>query len=255
MAGADLPGAYRRTLRRAAAAADLAAEYVQLRNRFLRIGRRARQASPRASPPPTVPARSSRASIRPPSPATSRAPATFFRCEPKRAACWCAPARPRLLSTWRAWPALTPAGVICEIMNEDGTMARVPQLKEFCVRHGLKMISVAELIRYRLKTRALRPPAGRRLYRDRIRRRSARSPIRANIRANHARNAFGADSRRSGRPGERAGADALALRLRRCVRIHRMRMPENDCRLAAPASPMKEWACWFICTRPAWDTG
>ncbi len=46
---------------------------------------------------------------------------------------------------------LTPAGVICEIMNEDGTMARVPQLREFCARHGLKMISVAEIIRYRLK--------------------------------------------------------------------------------------------------------
>jgi 3,4-dihydroxy 2-butanone 4-phosphate synthase/GTP cyclohydrolase II len=45
---------------------------------------------------------------------------------------------------------LNPSGVICEIMNEDGTMARVPQLVEFCARHGLKMISVAELIRYRL---------------------------------------------------------------------------------------------------------
>src|SRR5690242_13801849 len=46
---------------------------------------------------------------------------------------------------------LTPAGVICEIMNEDGTMARVPQLIEFCRRHSLKMVSVAELIRYRMK--------------------------------------------------------------------------------------------------------
>ena len=46
---------------------------------------------------------------------------------------------------------LTPAGVICEIMNDDGTMARVPQLMEFCERHGLKMISVADLIRYRMK--------------------------------------------------------------------------------------------------------
>ena len=46
---------------------------------------------------------------------------------------------------------LSPAGVICEIMNEDGTMARVPQLVEFCQRHGLKMISVADLIRYRLR--------------------------------------------------------------------------------------------------------
>src|SRR5262249_19886470 len=48
-------------------------------------------------------------------------------------------------------PGLTPAGVICEIMNEDGTMARVPQLVEFCARHSLKMLSVAELIRYRLR--------------------------------------------------------------------------------------------------------
>jgi len=47
---------------------------------------------------------------------------------------------------------LAPAGVICEVMNPDGTMARVPQLEEFCAHHGLKMISVAELIRYRLKT-------------------------------------------------------------------------------------------------------
>ncbi len=47
---------------------------------------------------------------------------------------------------------LSPGGVICEIMNEDGTMARVPQLVEFCRRYGLKMISVADLIRYRLQT-------------------------------------------------------------------------------------------------------
>lgn len=46
---------------------------------------------------------------------------------------------------------LAPAGVICEIMNEDGTMARVPQLVEFCARHGLKMVSVAQLIRYRMR--------------------------------------------------------------------------------------------------------
>jgi 3,4-dihydroxy 2-butanone 4-phosphate synthase / GTP cyclohydrolase II len=47
---------------------------------------------------------------------------------------------------------LTPAAVICEVMNPDGTMARVPELKEFCTRHNLKMISVADLIRYRMKT-------------------------------------------------------------------------------------------------------
>lgn len=46
---------------------------------------------------------------------------------------------------------LTPAGVICEIMNPDGTMARLPQLEEFCARHNLKLVSVADLIRYRLR--------------------------------------------------------------------------------------------------------
>jgi 3,4-dihydroxy 2-butanone 4-phosphate synthase/GTP cyclohydrolase II len=46
---------------------------------------------------------------------------------------------------------LTPAAVICEVMNDDGGMARVPELEEFCARHNLKMISVAELIRYRIK--------------------------------------------------------------------------------------------------------
>jgi 3,4-dihydroxy 2-butanone 4-phosphate synthase/GTP cyclohydrolase II len=46
---------------------------------------------------------------------------------------------------------LRPGGVICEIMNDDGSMARVPQLKEFCGKYGLKMISVADLIRYRLQ--------------------------------------------------------------------------------------------------------
>jgi 3,4-dihydroxy 2-butanone 4-phosphate synthase / GTP cyclohydrolase II len=47
---------------------------------------------------------------------------------------------------------LTPAGVICEIMKDDGTMARVPDLIEFCSQHGLKMLTVAELIRHRLQT-------------------------------------------------------------------------------------------------------
>jgi 3,4-dihydroxy 2-butanone 4-phosphate synthase / GTP cyclohydrolase II len=46
---------------------------------------------------------------------------------------------------------LTPAGVICEVMNDDGTMARVPDLIPYCERHGLKMITVADLIAYRRK--------------------------------------------------------------------------------------------------------
>ena len=50
---------------------------------------------------------------------------------------------------------LEPAGVICEIMNEDGTMARVPDLVPYCKRHGLKMVTVADLIKYRRKTEKL----------------------------------------------------------------------------------------------------
>ena len=46
---------------------------------------------------------------------------------------------------------LNPSGVICEIMNEDGSMSRVPQLAEFCREHNLKMVTVADLIRYRMQ--------------------------------------------------------------------------------------------------------
>jgi 3,4-dihydroxy 2-butanone 4-phosphate synthase / GTP cyclohydrolase II len=44
---------------------------------------------------------------------------------------------------------LNPSGVICEVMNDDGTMARVPDLERYCAKHGLKMITVADLIAYR----------------------------------------------------------------------------------------------------------
>jgi len=50
---------------------------------------------------------------------------------------------------------LYPAGVICEIMNDDGTMSRMPQLEAFAAQHGLKMISVAELVRYRIRKEML----------------------------------------------------------------------------------------------------
>jgi len=46
---------------------------------------------------------------------------------------------------------MKPAGVICEIMNEDGTMARVPQLLVFCKKHNLKITTIAKLIEYRLQ--------------------------------------------------------------------------------------------------------
>lgn len=50
---------------------------------------------------------------------------------------------------------LEPAGVICEIINEDGSMARLPQLTEFCMEHGLKLVSIADLINYRMKKEKL----------------------------------------------------------------------------------------------------
>jgi len=50
---------------------------------------------------------------------------------------------------------LYPAGVICEIMNEDGTMARVPQLAKFARKHGLLMITIADLIKHRMRTESL----------------------------------------------------------------------------------------------------
>jgi len=50
---------------------------------------------------------------------------------------------------------LNPAGVVCEIMKDDGTMARVPDLVAYCERHGLKMVTVADLIEYRRRTEKL----------------------------------------------------------------------------------------------------
>ena len=50
---------------------------------------------------------------------------------------------------------LNPAGVVCEIMNEDGTMARVPDLTSFCEQHGIKLLTIADLIEYRRGTEKL----------------------------------------------------------------------------------------------------
>ncbi|MGH3118532.1 MAG: GTP cyclohydrolase II, partial [Gaiellales bacterium] len=50
---------------------------------------------------------------------------------------------------------LNPAGVVCEIMNEDGTMARVPDLIRYCEKHDVKLITVADLIEYRRRTEKL----------------------------------------------------------------------------------------------------
>ena len=50
---------------------------------------------------------------------------------------------------------LYPAGVLCEILNEDGTMARLPQLFDFAQKYNLKYITIADLIAYRRQTETL----------------------------------------------------------------------------------------------------
>ncbi|MCM2263609.1 MAG: bifunctional 3,4-dihydroxy-2-butanone-4-phosphate synthase/GTP cyclohydrolase II [Desulfuromonadales bacterium] len=50
---------------------------------------------------------------------------------------------------------LKPAGVICEIMNDDGTMSRMPQLRQFADRHGLLIVTIADLVAYRMRTELL----------------------------------------------------------------------------------------------------
>jgi 3,4-dihydroxy 2-butanone 4-phosphate synthase/GTP cyclohydrolase II len=50
---------------------------------------------------------------------------------------------------------LNPSAILCEVMNEDGTMARVPDLTRFCARHGLAMVTVADLIRHRMRNERL----------------------------------------------------------------------------------------------------
>src|SRR5438034_1167197 len=50
---------------------------------------------------------------------------------------------------------LDPSAVLCEVMNEDGTMARVPDLAKFCEKHGFALVTVADLIRHRMKTERL----------------------------------------------------------------------------------------------------
>ena len=124
---------------------------------------------------------------------------------------------------------LAPAGVICEIMNDDGTMARVPQLVEFCARHGLKMISVAETIRYRMRHENLRPARGRGLHRHRVR----GVPDDCLWERVQSRIPRGRGARGGRRPGESAGAHARPLRVRRGVRLHGLRLRPAGARIPA----------------------
>ena len=115
--------------------------------------RRARASRP-ASPPPTARTRSRSRSTRRAAPTTSSSPATSSRCAPAPAACSQRAGQTEAAVDLARLAGLNPAGVICEVMNDDGTMARVPDLIPYCERHGLKMVTVADLIEYRRRTRS-----------------------------------------------------------------------------------------------------
>ena len=106
---------------------------------------------------------------------------------------------------------LYPAGVICEIMNQDGTMARVPELAKFTKKHGLLMVTIADLIRYRMRTERLVKRVASADAADR-----ARSVSDLGVReSDRQRNARRACLRRDRRRQGRAGARALEMSDRR----------------------------------------
>ncbi len=151
----DLPGARGGPLRRARPVPD---DDATTRRRSAPPSRCRSRRAPgcrRASRPPIAPTRSGSPSTPPPRPATSSSRGTCSRCGRAATACSSGWGRPRRRSTSPAWPASCPPAMICEIMNDDGTMARVPDLAAYCVRHGLKMITVSDLVAYRRRTERL----------------------------------------------------------------------------------------------------
>ena len=130
-------------------AADDRAQRGAARHRVHGLGRGARGRDDRASRPPTAATRSRSRSrpTRKPSDLVTPGHVLPLRAKPGGVL-------ERIGQTEAAvdlarLAGLNPAGVVCEIMNDDGTMARVPDLIPYCERHGLKMITVADLVEYR----------------------------------------------------------------------------------------------------------
>ena len=92
---------------------------------------------------------------RPPAPATWPVPATSSRCATRDGGVLKRAGHTEAAVDLARMAGLHPAGVLCEIVNDDGTMARVPDLVQFCKEHDLLLISIAELIRYRRQTEKL----------------------------------------------------------------------------------------------------
>ena len=110
---------------------------------------------PRAHDPRRVRARTRR-------PRTSSSRGTCFRWSRRREACWRAPDTPKPAAISRGLAGHSPAAVLCEIMNDDGTMARLPDLIEFARRHDLQIGAIADLIHYRSQTERLIERVGER---------------------------------------------------------------------------------------------
>ena len=89
---------------------------------------------------------------------TSRGPATSFRCAPSKAASCGAPATPKPSVDLARLAGLFPAGVLCEVLDDDGTMARLPRLREIAHQFDMPLISVQDLIAYRRRSEKLVPP-------------------------------------------------------------------------------------------------
>ena len=132
----------------------------------------------RASRPPIAP-RTVQAAIDPrPSRRIWRGLVTCFRCARATAACMVRAGQTEAAVDLARIAGLESAGVICEIMNDDGTMARVPELTKFAKKHGLLMITIADLIQYRMRTERLVKRVAYGGAADRARARSASSPTR-----------------------------------------------------------------------------
>ena len=179
------------------------------------------RAPPRASPRPTARPRSARSSIPATGPEDLARPGHVFPlryCEGgvlKRAG------HTEAAVDLARLAGLSPAGVLCEVVNDDGTMARLPDLRAFADRHGLKLISIADLIEYRRRTEKLVQPGGRGDDPDRARRvphARVREPGRR--RASHVAMVLGDIG-----DGERhPGARALGMPHRRRVRFAPLRL-------------------------------
>ena len=115
---------------------------------------------------------------------------------------------------------LRPAGVICEIMNDDGSMARVPQLRQFALRHNILLVTIADLITYRLRTESVVKCVASAKLPDRVWRVPSftHSKIRSTTRP---MSLLCAANRRWAR---RAGARTLAVPHGRCAALRALRL-------------------------------